>query len=184
MIKYTNTQIVLSEIPDEITLAINISGCPNNCIGCHSSYLLQDIGEELNNLILMDLISASEGITCVAFMGGDRSPEDISSLAYFIKSYYNNTIKVAWYSGKTSTKWFSEYAKKSEILPNEPWVPVDNRWFDYIKLGPYIEEFGPLNKKTTNQRMYKNTGLSSSTHRLIGWEDITYKFWKNGKDGE
>lgn len=60
-----------------------------------------------------------------------------------------------------------------------PSVTVDNRWFDYIKLGPYISEYGPLNQKTTNQRMYFNTGLSSSINRLIGWKDITYKFWKN-----
>ena len=42
--------------------------------------------------------------------------------------------------------------------------------FDFIKLGPYKEEFGPLNSKTTNQRMYRvhNSEL----------EDITNKFWK------
>ena len=47
MIKYTDTQIVFSEIPDEITLAINISNCQNNCPGCHSPYLKQNIGKEL-----------------------------------------------------------------------------------------------------------------------------------------
>ena len=56
---------------------------------------------------------------------------------------------------------------------------INTEWFDYIKLGPYIPECGPLNQKTTNQRMYLNTGLSSSINGLIGWKDITYKFWKN-----
>ena len=42
--------------------------------------------------------------------------------------------------------------------------------FDYIKIGPYIEKLGPLNKETTNQRLYKRTDS--------GWEDITKMFWK------
>lgn len=39
MLKYVDTAIVFSEIPDEVTLAINISGCPNKCKNCHSQYL-------------------------------------------------------------------------------------------------------------------------------------------------
>ena len=26
--------------------------------------------------------------------------------------------------------------------------------FDYIKVGPYVEELGPLTSKTTNQKLY------------------------------
>ena len=37
--KYIDTKIVFSEVPDEITLAINISGCPIHCADCHSKYL-------------------------------------------------------------------------------------------------------------------------------------------------
>ena len=51
--------------------------------------------------------------------------------------------------------------------------------FNYVKLGPYIEELGPLNSKTTNQRFYKveSVGYEDGT---TGYElnDITYKFWK------
>ena len=36
MLKYVNTGIVFQEIPDEVTLAVNISGCPCRCHGCHS----------------------------------------------------------------------------------------------------------------------------------------------------
>ena len=37
MIKHVpeDITVVFSEIPDEITLAFNISNCLNNCIGCH-----------------------------------------------------------------------------------------------------------------------------------------------------
>ena len=47
---------------------------------------------------------------------------------------------------------------------------VDN--FDYVKIGPYMEEFGPLNKETTNQRLYKITKPDNKI------DDITYMFWK------
>ena len=38
MLKYANFDIVFQEVPDEVTLAINISNCPNQCVGCHSKY--------------------------------------------------------------------------------------------------------------------------------------------------
>ena len=47
MLKYVNTAVVFQEIPDEVTLAINISGCPCRCPGCHShniDYLTRIIG--------------------------------------------------------------------------------------------------------------------------------------------
>ena len=47
MLKYTDYDIVFQEIPDEVTLAINLSNCPNRCKGCHSPYLQQNVGEAL-----------------------------------------------------------------------------------------------------------------------------------------
>lgn len=150
MIKYVDTLVTFSEIPDEITLCINISNCPCYCKNCHSSYLAEDIGEELNSHSLKNLINNNKGITCVSFMGGDSNPSDIDALAQWIKINY--PLKVAWYSGK-------QELSKDINLSN----------FNYIKLGPYIEELGPLNSKTTNQRFYKI-------------DDITYKFLKNYED--
>ncbi|SHF88735.1 hypothetical protein SAMN05444364_11530 [Prevotella scopos JCM 17725] len=39
MLRYINTDIVFQEFPDEVTLAINISGCPCRCPACHSQFL-------------------------------------------------------------------------------------------------------------------------------------------------
>ena len=152
MLKYVDTKIVFQEIPDEITLAINISNCPCQCKGCHSSYLAEDIGWILTIEPLFNLIEDNKGISCVSFMGGDSEPEKVNSLAWAIKYKYPN-LKVAWYSGR------------QELSNN---VNLEN--FDYIKLGPYKEEFGPLNSRTTNQRMYR-----VCSGKL---EDITNKFWK------
>ncbi len=35
MLKYVNYDIVFQEFPDEVTLAINLSSCPNGSPGCH-----------------------------------------------------------------------------------------------------------------------------------------------------
>ena len=151
MLKYVDTKVVFAEVPDEITLAINISGCPCNCKGCHSSYLAKDIGEPLDLQHLTNLIDSNKGISCVCIMGGDANPSEVDDIAQDIKEYYPE-LKVGWYSGR------QELSKDIE-LGN----------FDYIKLGPYKEEFGPLNSKTTNQRFYK-----VSDGELV---DITSRFY-------
>lgn len=135
MLKFANHDVVFQEVPDQITLAINISNCPNHCPGCHSKYLWKDVGDELNKNALERLISKNEGITCVCFMGGDQAPAEVSQLASFVKQNYP-MLKVGWYSGK------------EDISP-----AIDIRSFDYVKTGHYDEKCGPLNSPTTNQRM-------------------------------
>lgn len=163
MLKYVNTQIGFSEIPDEISLLINISNCPCHCDGCHSPYLAEDIGEPLTRASLSKLIEENRGITCVCFMGGDSNPTAIEALAIIVKNHYPELL-VAWYSGR-------------QKLP----YAFSLKWFDYIKLGPYIPELGPLNSNTTNQRFYE-VQISRSTEEngeeMYGLRDITEKFWK------
>ena len=153
--KYVNECVVFQEIPDEISLAINISNCPCRCPGCHSKYLWNDIGNELTHSELDEMLSKYLGeITCVVFMGGDAYINDINDLAMYMRNIYPS-IKIGWYSGRTVI---------SNLLNKE--------LFNYIKIGPYIKHLGPLNKKTTNQRIYRKISNSE-------WEGITYKFWKN-----
>lgn len=161
MLRYVDTQVTFAEIPDEITLCINISNCPCQCKGCHSPYLAEDIGEILALGSLCNLMEDNNGVSCVSFMGGDSSPKDVNSLAWVIRKKYPK-IKVAWYSGK------------EEIHKD-----IDLKNFDYIKLGPYIEEFGPLNSETTNQRFYKVHKKVVSGIEGYELEDETYKFWKH-----
>lgn len=155
MIKYVDTKVVMSEVPDEITLAINLSNCPCHCKGCHSSYLAEDIGKVLTLDVLEHLIRKNQGITCVSFMGGDSDTVRVDGLAEFVRKCFPS-LKVAWYSGRDE---LSEH--------------IDISHFDYIKLGHYDEEYGPLNNPNTNQRMYK-----ISKGELI---DITNRFWNESK---
>ena len=156
MLKYVDTKITFSEVPNEISLCINISNCHCHCKNCHSSYLAQDIGEPLDLQHLTDLIDSNRGISCVCIMGGDANPSEVDDIAQDIKEYYPE-LKVGWYSGR------QELSKD---------INLEN--FDIIKLGPYIEELGPLNSKTTNQRMYKVIEQDDN-YELV---DITNKFWK------
>ena len=98
MLKYVNTMVTFSEVPDEISLCIEISNCQCHCKNCHSPYLAEDIGEPLDLQHLTNLIDSNKGITCVCIMGGDSSPKDIDMFARLIKDLYD--IKVAWYSGR------------------------------------------------------------------------------------
>ena len=60
MLKYFDKAIVFQEIPDEVSLAINITNCPHRCKNCHSPYLRENIGTELTyeelDLLLKDKI--------------------------------------------------------------------------------------------------------------------------------
>ena len=39
MLKYLDTMVTFSEIPDEVTLCINLTNCPYHCPDCHSKEL-------------------------------------------------------------------------------------------------------------------------------------------------
>ena len=153
MLKYVNTEIVFQEIPDETTLAINISRCPCHCPGCHSSYLAKDFGNPLSADALDQLIADNDGlVTCVCLMGGDAEPQSVNHLAAHVREKHPG-MRVGWYSGRLRI----DHA-------------IDKHNFDYIKVGPYIKHLGPLNCRTTNQRLYHVVG--NQLH------DITASFWK------
>lgn len=146
--KYYNYDVVFQEVPDEVSLAINITNCPNHCPDCHSKHLWEDIGEELTEDELNRLVDIYRGdITCVLIMGGDASKNEVETLAHYIKHSLN--LKVAWYSGRYDN-------------------PLNISDFDYLKLGPYLTEKGGLKNHDTNQKFYKvfNGKLIDQTYRF------------------
>ncbi len=154
--KYASTGVVFSEIPDETTLSISISNCPNRCPGCHSQWLWQDVGRELDEGAIDTLVSRyGHNVTCVCLLGGDADLDTLQRLADYIHRRHPG-YKVGWYSGRLR-------------LPRS----VDKQKFDYIKVGPYIAHLGPLNKPTTNQRLYRRNADGTFT-------DITARFWRKG----
>jgi len=153
MLKYYNSMVVFEEVPNEITLAINITNCPCKCSECHSKFLWEDIGTELTHNELEKLIKINDGISCVCFMGHgsfDGIKEAIS-LSNFIKSKFG--LKTALYSGFTNIRNI---------------VGIDV--FDFIKEGKYESDKGGLNNINTNQRFYQNVKGE--------FIDKTELFWK------
>lgn len=159
-IKYVDTAITFAEVPDEITLCFNIANCPHRCKGCHSEYLQRDIGELLDRGEIERHLRYHNGITCICFLGGDSNLSELSDLVDMV---HEQGLKAAWYTG------LDFHLDSTQEIADRPVA----RKFDYVKTGPYIESLGPLNKKTTNQRMYMK-----ASETPIKFEDITYKFWK------
>lgn len=158
-LKYFNTAVTFSEVPEEVTLCIELSNCPFNCEGCHSPYLKKDVGVYLTEKVLKELIKQNKGITCVAFMGGDSDIENLIKLLAFIKEHTH--LKVCWYTGRLNLP----EDKANTLL----------YLLDYVKFGPYIKELGGLDKKTTNQKFYKLRMWKEQLQFI----DITNKFSKH-----
>ncbi|MDE6633936.1 MAG: anaerobic ribonucleoside-triphosphate reductase activating protein [Bacteroidaceae bacterium] len=152
--KFVDVKEVFAEIPDEITLAISISGCPIRCKGCHSGYLWEDVGEELTEEVLVGLVREHLGVSCVCLMGGDQAPEEVNRLLGRVKETCR--VRTAWYSGRPTLD-----------------ERVEPRNLDYVKLGPWVAERGPLSSRNTNQRLYRLTHEGEES----AFTDITSRFW-------
>lgn len=151
-LKYLTSMVVFQEIPNEITLAINVSGCPYRCKGCHSPELWEYSGEYVSE-DLDRLIKQNDGITCVCFMGGDQNPLELVQLGERVRAL---GLKVGLYTG-TDNYWFLTTGFSN---------------FDYIKYGRWREDDGPLSSPTTNQRLIQNINGE--------WKDITFSFLNTG----
>ena len=151
MLLISNYTVSLLEVPNELSLCLNISECPCKCKGCSEPYLQESIGTPLTIDFLDSLLSKYKkyNLSCICFMGGDAFYDDIAQLIEVMRLKFPN-LKWAMYSGRSVMN-----EELSQLL-------------DYYKIGPFIPKYGPLNEKTTNQRMYKKVDGQ--------WVDITYRF--------
>lgn len=152
MIKYSPqmTGVCFEEIPNYISLGLSISNCLGLCEGCHSPELRKNIGIELTNNEVDNLLKKNKGVNCVLFLGEGNDKNALLEIIKYIREKHN-TLKIALYSGRNKIE--------SEL----------EGLLDFIKIGPYIAKYGPLNKETTNQRLYK----IENGEKI----DITEKFW-------
>ena len=127
-------------------MSLSISNCQGKCPGCHSPELRCNIGTELTNEKLDELITKNSGISCVLLLGEGNDKEELIRVAERVRNHWK--LAVALYSGRDSVE-------------EDVWEA-----FDYVKIGRYVASLGPLNKVTTNQRLYKSR------------KDITNLFWK------
>lgn len=157
MLRLASYDIVFQEIPGEVTLALNLSECPNRCAGCHSPHLRESVGMPLDEELLAGLLADyGSAVTCVCFMGGDGDPGRVNELCAWLRGQRDGRLKTGWYSG------CSDLADGIELSN-----------FDFIKLGPYVEQLGGLRSETTNQRLYrieqgKMTDITDLFHKKNG----------------
>lgn len=159
---YLFEAVTFSEVPDEITLCVPISGCRLHCEGCHSRELWEDKGTTLTIEELQRLLDKYEGITCVCIMGGEA---DIDTLTELFQYAYKK-VKTAWYCGL-------------DLIPKNKLGIL--QYLDFVKTGHYDQELGGLDSPDTNQRFYKVEHISNGDYKTI---DITNKFLKQNKTNE
>ena len=152
MIKFTSYALTFAEVPDEISLCINISNCPRRCPNCHSPLLQEDVGEDLAQKLPALLDKFGGDITCVCFMGEGN---DLAALAECLQYAASRGFHTCLYTGSEHPRDF----------------PLEH--LNYIKIGPYIEARGGLDKRTTNQRMLRVL-QGGAVPALV---DITHRFW-------
>lgn len=157
MLKYLKSDVVFQEIPDEMSLAIAISGCQIRCPACNQRELWENKGVPLTTEIIDLLLDRNQGVSCLLLMGGEYDIDSLTEL--FI--YAHKRIKTAWYCGL-------------DILPKEKQGILS--YLDYLKTGHYDPDLGGLDSITTNQRLYKKT--SANAKSLSDWKDITYRMRK------
>ncbi len=151
-LKFTGYAIGFQEVPDETSLLISVSGCERRCEGCHSKHLWDYEGDFLSDNIYDLLDEYFNYITCVCFLGGDQSIDELKEILQATKSTYG--LKTCLYTGS------SDISSVDSVLEH----------LDYLKLGCYEQCKGGLDSPTTNQRFYQKT--------KEGFRDITYKFQK------
>lgn len=123
-------------MPDEISLALSISGCNLGCNGCHSSETWdKSYGSELTDIVLCNLLTKHKHISCVLIYDGLHDVNRLIELLAIVKSF---NLKTAMYTGL-------EYLEP-EVLA----------MLDYYKLGKYNKNLGGLSSPNTNQKLYKS----------------------------
>ena len=150
--RYYGSDVVLADVPDEISLTFSIVGCRLNCSACFWQELRSAPTYELDDELFTDTIQRYRGlVSCVLFYGGEWHPLE---LIRKLKLAHQLGFKTCLYTGLSRVK--------DSILKH----------LDYLKTGTYQEKLGGLSSPTTNQKFINvNSG-----------EDLTAQFWQLAKE--
>ncbi len=153
MLYYAEFGLSHREVPKEESICIYISGCQNRCKNCHYPELQRPnygylLCENYRDMIDLYWKAAS----CVCFLGeGKGTRSERGELTAYSSYAHAKGLKTCLYSGRDTVV--------------EDWMET----FDYVKVGGYQPEQGPLSSPQTNQRMYRRS--------RYGYVDITREFW-------
>jgi len=147
---YSYPQQTFQDVPDEIALALSISGCPLRCKGCHSTETYDpNFGEKLTIEVLTTLISKFKHTSCILFYGGEWDLIELTKMILYVKTL---NLKVCLYTGHNLSFFTDDFI----------------HLLDYIKVGKFIKSKGNLTNPKTNQRFYEITNdiLINKTFRF------------------
>lgn len=130
---YYNFQIVLQEVPGEVSLCFSISGCQLKCDGCHSPFLWKkENGKKLTMDIYKSYLNQYKNLaSCVLFMGGEWYENELVS---YLKVANKMRYKTCLYTGEDSV---------SKTITQE---------LNWIKTGKWEPALGGLTSSRTNQK--------------------------------
>lgn len=169
---YSHYDVTFQEVPNEVSLVFEITGCPHKCNGCHSQFLWDYYGRPLLNDLDSVIQKYSGMISCVCFMGGDQNAQELHLLCQKVHQY---KLKTCIYSGLTFSEFLELFKYSADCI-------------DYLKVGPYIQNFGGLNESTTNQSFWKvehRKGGSSFNNITKLFQGKNYEdYYKSSMDTE
>ncbi|ARV14518.1 anaerobic ribonucleoside-triphosphate reductase activating protein [Polaribacter sp. SA4-12] len=130
---YSNIQIVLQEVPGEISICFSICGCQIRCKGCHSPFLWkEENGQQLSTKTYQETLKKYKGFaSCVLFMGGEWHQKELS---HHLKYAQKEGYKTCLYSGRDSID--------KNLLKHLTWA----------KTGKWNAKKGGLETHKTNQQ--------------------------------
>ena len=146
--RYYGIDVVLTDVPGEISLAFAMVGCRLNCSGCFWQELKSAPTHELSDELFTSTLQSYQGlVSCVLFYGGEWQPLELIC-----------KLKIAQQLGFKTCLYTGLKQVKASILKH----------LDYLKTGAYQEELGGLFSPTTNQRFIN----------VNSREDLTALFWQ------
>lgn len=131
---YSYPQVSFQEVPDEVSLALSISGCPLACKGCHSAFTWDPTyGSPLTDEAFQHYLKKYGGlVTCILLYGGEWN---LGRLHDLLRQAIAAGYKTCLFTGLEH----SELSITTLSL------------LTYVKTGPYIQELGGLGSPNTNQ---------------------------------
>lgn len=147
---FTTEQIVWQEVPNEVSLAFLVAGCPLSCKGCHSTDSWKvGQGNPLTLDYLCHRLDKYNGLlTCVLFMGGEWQADTLSSLLQLVQA---KGLRTCLYTG------LEQEDVPQKLLP----------YLTYLKTGRWIAERGGLDSPHTNQRFIDLRNGSILNHYFL-----------------
>jgi len=139
-------QVLFQEVPDEVSLAFTVTGCPLKCRGCHSKDTWNPrVGTPLSDSVFTHYLNQyGDFVTCILFFGGEWNAPALQNKLLLAQQ---SGFKTCLYTG----------------LDTVP--PALKKYLSFLKTGKWVEQKGGLQNLNTNQRF-----LDLASNNLLNYK--------------